>query len=482
MKTNPNELTAEIIPDSDQKINENRMKQLQQIARDRIFEPFEGKKALEKIQKTRSGLEKGVEHIKTATTKAKSAGVNAGSWLKNSRLFQSSKGKLQQLIYSEEDASSDGVFSKFSQKMSKRVSDLKEAFELLDEATEGFQESTKKTYKELEHKVKETSIEYTRKGLEVLLYEDTEKWLIPKAVELLQRQDLSSFEDIQKLSPEERTILIEQLYPYNSPTFQKYLKAFDVTLNVSLGAVVASNLPGTGLLVSFINIGKTLIKLGNRINIMSAVYGRKIQSPQSLFKVCTKILQSLEDWENNPDHLPLNPDILEDLFQPADETEDFFQEMMATVIKKEAYIAVPGVGMISLGKINLDDLKMDLLVRHLVENYFTQQEIFKIPEVGSVKLMLEDFTNIYSELKANHILKAFIQRVETEQVEFDKKRFSSRLKQMAGIDLALEKAHYEFDMLAKTIYIKIQALPPADKIQKIKEEVERLSSGQLIQR
>lgn len=481
MNTHPNKLTDKIVPDSAEKINENRLKQLQQIARDRVYEPFEGKKSLETIQKTRSGLEKGLGHLKTATTKTKNASAQVTKWLKGSTAFQTLKNKAAATQITEQE-SGGTLFASVSAKLNKRVEELKSAFHTLDEATIGLQENTKKTYKELESKTREMAIDYTRKGLEVLILEDTEKWIIPKAQEILQNNTLHSFSDIQHLTTEEREKLIKELYPYNSPNFQKFIKAFDVTFNVTLGAIVATNLPGTGLLVSLINMGKTLIKLGNRLNIMAAVFGYRIQSSQALFKTCSRIIQSLEDWENSSNHQPLSPELIDELFSTPSAEEDFFQEMIASVVKKEAYIAIPGVGMISLGKINLDDLKMDLMVQHLVSNYFTQKELLNTCNKAECRQVIDDFQMIYRALKQQSILKLFIKRVEDEYEIQEGKTLGIRFKRMAGIDLALEKAHYEFDMLAKTLYIKVLPLPPSEKPKRVEKELERILVNPIVVR
>ena len=447
----PESKRAKIYPEPGQKINENSLFRLQQLARDQVFEPFEGRKSLETIQKTRGGIEKGVEQVKDA-------GMQAGKWLNKSKFAKLTKSKFKDLVAETKEKQSQGPLGSFLKKM--------------DHATEDFQKTAKNKLKFFEEKTREITLAYIKKGLEILLYEDHETWVIDKANLILERGDLQELEQIRNLSFEDKQKLVEKLYPYNNPALAKYSKSFDTTVNITLGAIVATNIPGTGLLVSLINMGKTLVKLGNRLNTMSGIYGLQVASPQSLFRVSAKILKSLEDWENNAEHLPLDPMMLEELYQSnPDDDEQAFKNLMEEVVRKEAYIAIPGIGMISLGKINLDDLKMDLVIRHLVENYVALQELRQLAEAEQIQQTIQDFTLIYSAFLQADYFKVMRKQQEEEELEAADKKWKVRMKLLSGIDMALKESSSDLDHWAYEIYQRIQSLEQDQKQTIIQEEV-----------
>ena len=450
------------VPDT---LEETYQTQLQQIARDSVLEPFEGRKSLETIQKARSKIEKGISKAKEvtviakeATGKVKRATVKAGNWLKKSNLVGVSKAKLPELT-------KEVLIPPAPSRVTELLGKIKP---ILD----NFQESAKSTYQTIEEKARAGAMLYTRKGLELLLYEDTEKWILNRANELLESTDFVFIEQIQSLGAADRTYLTDQLYPYDSPILNKFMKSFETTLNVSLGIVVATNLPGTGIAVSLVNIGKTLIKLGNRLNIMAALYGKQISSPQALFRVSAKILQSLDDWENNKDHVPLDPSVIEELFIPdAQESDAAFKELMSAVVKKEAYIAIPGVGMISLGKINLDDLKMDISVKHLTQNYFARQSAIESQGNEKTDQIINDYRQIYIKLLSHDYFTALRKQHETEQIEQSEKKWQTKLRLIAGLELALKESSLDLDRLVNKIYLTIQSLDEKQREQIIDQEI-----------
>ena len=335
--------------------------------------------------------------------------------------------------------------------------------------------ATKSGDQNLGTKTKETALIYIKKSLELLLYEDTESWILERANKILLRSDIDTIENIRNLNQGDRHILLDKLYPYDSPNYSVLIEKFESVMNISLGAIVATNIPGTGIAVVLFNIGKTLIKLGNRINIISSIYGYKISSPEALFKVSATILQSLDDWEDNMDHIPLSSDILDDLYlQTNEDNKSAFQGLLNAVFKKEAYIAIPGIGMISLGKINLDDLKMDILIKHLVQNYFNKPQLVDQIGENQFQMILADYQLIYSTFMKHQYLQKIRKATEKEKRQHRHKKWQTRLQLMAGIDLALESAATDLNRFTEDIFLKIRDLDKVSGKQKmIQDEIER---------
>jgi len=432
-------------------IEDNMLCQLQQLARDSVIEPFEGRKGIETIQKTRGKLDQGVSSIKKAS-------VSAGKWFSNTSVVNKSKTKINEFVADTKEKHQHGTVSSL--------------LSYLDNATEELQLISKQVYENVEEKVKALTVSYIKRGLEILIHEDTEAWIIPRANKILNRNNLTELSQIQALSTEDRNILIDQLYPYDNPSLKTLSKGFDVSLNVGLGAIVVTNLPGTGILVSFVNMGKTIVKLGNRINIMSAVHGYEIDNPQALYKICADILNSLEDWENNPDHKPLDPGILNYLYAKDNNLEKgSLKELMNVVAKKEAYIAIPGIGMISLGKINLDDLKLDLVVKNLVQNYFSRNKLIQRLGEKKVDLIVKDFKKIYSGFFSHDYFKTMRKKLETESLNKSDSKWKTRLKLFAGINKILENASLNLDIFADSIFRQISFIDEKDKEKIIAEEI-----------
>jgi len=424
---------------------------LQQIARDHVFEPFAGRKSLETIQKTRSGMVKGL-------TKFKNTGSKVGKWISKTKLVDQSQKRVARFVHEiREKPTSDSIRS---------------FFEKLNHATEDLQSIAKKGYTGIEEKTKHLTFTFIQKGLELLLYEDTAQWILKRANSCLRRADIQNLDQIIQLSSIDRERLINEFYPYDSPYFQKYLKRFDLSVNIGLGAVVATNIPGTGLMVSLVNMGKTLVKIGNRLNIMSAIYGRQIANPNALFKVSASILRSLEDWENNQAHIPLDPSILDTLYQiGTDEDGTAFQDLINSIVRKDAYIAIPGVGMISLGKINLDDVKMDLLILHLVRNY--AEQIRLIDQYGKEKVhqVLNEFGLIFRAFDEQGFFQAMRKKIETEQLNTKHLKWKTRLKIMTGMDLALDESSKNLNQKVKQIFIVTHLMDDKGKAAQVQKEV-----------
>jgi len=180
--------------------------------------------------------------------------------------------------------------------------------------------------------------------------------------------------------------------------FKSFGKSLDLSFNLTLGAAAASQLPGTGVAAGALNLVKTLTKLAGRISTLSAIYGFHIPSSAHLFLACSRVLKSIQDFEANPQHRPLDPAILSELYRKEAVDPEGFGQMLKEALKKEAYMAVPGVGVISLGKIGLDDLMVDQMVLHLVANYFWLLALER--ELGKKRLagLLGRWKRIYAAL------------------------------------------------------------------------------------
>jgi len=442
---------------------------LQQICRDSIIEPFEGRKGLETIQKTRTSIEKGIGKLKNFSK-------STSDKIKDSKWLETSKSKINDLIIDVKKGSKNSQLPDIFNKLNfitdshpkSTIGKFKNLEKKLVELTQDLQKATKNKYQDLGAKAKDAALIYTKKGLELLLYEDTESWILEKANKTLNRTNINTIEDIRKLSAADRKILIEKLYPYNSPNYSIFIQKYDSTMNITLGAIVATNFPGTGIAVSLFNIGKTLLKLGNRINIMSSIYGYQVSSPAALFKVSANILKSMDDWENNINHVPLSVDVLDDLYsQNPDDDESAFQDLLNAAVKKEAYIAIPGIGMISLGKINLDDVKMDILIKHLVQNYFNKSQLIQQISDIDFQSVLADYQLIYGLFIKHDYFQKSRKASEQEKLQQSHKKWPTRLRILAGIDIALESASTNLNRFTSDIYEKICHL----KTESAKQEI-----------
>ncbi|MBU3916829.1 hypothetical protein KKA14_14960, partial [bacterium] len=377
---------------------------IQSLARNQVIEPFEGRKSLKTLRRTLTTVDKGVATLKTA-------GRKTGKWINETRIAKSSIYQLSKI--------------KNATSISTRVGNT---------ASE-IQKIAMETFNQIESKLKESLVSYIEKGFELLLDDDLETLISDKANQILNHTDFKSLEDIKHLSIPDREKLIDALYPYDNEKLNKLGKSLDISINLILGAVVVTNLPGTGLLISLINIGKTIVKMGNRLTIMSAVYGHQIKSSQELFNVCTKIIKSMENWENDPNHLPVNPEILHKLYQePAEKEENTFLDLITAVTNKDAYIALPGIGMISIGKINLDDLKIDLVIKRVVRDYFENKRLLVKFDEKQLNRIINDFKNVYSELYHNKFFDVLSEKQKKSSISRKKKKLKDRFTFFSGIE------------------------------------------------
>jgi hypothetical protein len=147
------------------------------------------------------------------------------------------------------------------------------------------------------------------------------------------------------------------------------------------------------------------------------------------------------------------------------------------VVKKEAYIAIPGIGMISLGKISLDDLKMDLVVQHLVENYFALYELETQYGKERVKAIIDDYAMIYQAFINVDYFKAMRATQEESKLEKSEQKWKVRLQLFAGIDLVLKNSSLDLDNFVQAIFSRIENLPGQEKEKIIHEEINCIMDG-----
>ncbi|MGK0289200.1 MAG: hypothetical protein ACI86H_000631 [bacterium] len=450
-------------------MEEETLKAIQTISRNLTFEPFDGKSGAEAFRKARTGLESGISNVKVFSKKAGSSlkiasektskqFKKAGTWLSSSKFGKAYQDKVQELK-AKESTPSKIDWEELKQKWEKTAKDI--------------QEKTKAGYIVTEEWTKETTKTYLQRGLELVAHEDTEAWILSHAPTILENAKTHTIEEVRNLSSYHRGRLIEQLYPYD-PEWKNLSKSLDVSFNFTLGTVAASNLPFTGMLVGLINMAKTMIKIAKRINTLCAIYGYPVQSPDSLFKVSAIILESLEDWESNPDHKPLSPNVLDGLFEDSEEKTGLKSLMTATV-KKDAYITIPGLCTISLGKIHLDDLRMDAAVRQLVTTYFGIKELKK--EVGEEKFetMTTEFQTIYQEFKKLDFFNRLRAALHQQKEELHgSSKWVQHLQTWVGDDEIFEQMIYELDETVLELYEQILELPEEEKEAYLIKEIQTL--------
>jgi len=334
-----------ILTDLELKIKQDQRDWLARIARDKAIEPFFGNPGLELVQSAKGGIENGLDL-------AKDWGGKTKNWLGASKWVKSSKAKLDEVLEQAGGGDTPGWLAK------------------LDQATEDLRETAKGLGGKLGEKSAELSLLGLKKGFELVMFEDTEAWALGRVKAVFPDKSINSLGEMGQLEESEREQLIAEYYPYDNPALKKFAKSLDWSFNLSLGAAAASQIPGTGVAAGALNLVKTLNKLAGRISSMSAIYGFGIPSAEHLFFFCAQILKSIEDFESNPEHQPIDPATLASLYQTDSLSGSGFGDMLKEALKKEAYMAVPGVGAISLGKIGLDDLMVDQMILHLVGNYF----------------------------------------------------------------------------------------------------------------
>lgn len=412
---------------------------IHKFAKNRVMEPFEGQAGLEALQKAGIQLSKGTERIKSL-----------GKSEKVKQIASISKKNFGKLLES---------LPKINE---------------LDLGTESFFDSTKDKMKGLESKIRAMVFKFVSKGMELTFNEDYVGWVLKNASKTLKR-DFSGVDQLRELSLEDREILVKILYPYRSSKYKTLMSSFDKTFNIFLGAIVATNIPGTGILVSLINISKTMIRISNRLNSISALYGYKISNINALFNVSAEIIKSIENWEADESHRPLNPEIIADLYEevPGDYRTSL-QQLLETISVKEMYIAVPGIGMLSLSKINLDDYKLDLMIQCLVEDYFLKQQIIATDRLQPFENIVKDYQEIYEILKSEGVLHLIKNNIKKYRQESRGLSLWKNIKSLAGKDPDSDILDYYLGVEANSIYESIQAAKETEDALQVEDLVGEL--------
>ena len=254
----------------------------------------------------------------------------------------------------------------------------------------------------------------TEKALSKIFERNIEEQIFQKSEKILNRS-FERIEQLQNLQAEQRELLLEKLYPYDFALSGKIKSFINRTLNISLGLVVATNIPFTGMLVNAITTVKTTIYLANRVHLLSILYGRPVICKEALFAVSARIVSSISDFENNPDHKPLSPQSLANLYQHTNQSK-LYQLLKAATIK-DLYISIPFVGSLSLAKISIDEQSITKLTLQLFRNYFSYQELEKKITTAILKKEIEFWQCIYTHQRKNNLLQKILDELEEGQTK-----------------------------------------------------------------
>ena len=339
-------------------IEKKNLQQIQEIAFYSVFEPFE-------INETQKILQSARQKIETS-------------------IIQPASKKIYP--YKKKFTKFKDYFSQQTEKVKSKI--------LLNDA---FQ----KKYAKLEENLKNTIAIQTDETLSKIFERNLEEQIFQKSEKILTRP-FKRIEQLRNLQSEQRELLLENLYPYDFALSGKIKSFINRTLNISLGLVVATNIPFTGMLVNTITTLKTTIYLTNRVHLLSTIYGCPIICKEALFEVSAKIVGSISDFENNPKHKPLSSQTLANLYQHTNKSK-LYQLLKAATIK-DFYISIPFVGSLSLAKISIDEQSITKLTLQLFRNYFVHQELKKkIPE-ENLKPAIEFWQIIYTIQKKHSIM------------------------------------------------------------------------------
>ena len=352
-------------------IEKKNLQQIQEIAFYNVFDAFEINEALKILQITRQKIETSI--IRPAAKK-----------------IEPYKKK----------------FTKFKDYFSQQTGKVKSKIILND----AFQ----KKYVKLEESLKNTIAIQTEKALSKIFERNIEEQIFQKSEKILNRS-FERIEQLQNLQAEQRELLLEKLYPYDFALSGKIKSFINRTLNISLGLVVATNIPFTGMLVNAITTVKTTIYLANRVHLLSILYGRPVICKEALFAVSARIVSSISDFENNPDHKPLSPQSLANLYQHTNQSK-LYQLLKAATIK-DLYISIPFVGSLSLAKISIDEQSITKLTLQLFRNYSSYQELEKKITTAILKKEIEFWQCIYTHQRKNNLLQKILDELEEGQTK-----------------------------------------------------------------
>lgn len=423
-------------------LNHTRQLLLRQYAKNRVMEPYEGQQGLETYQIARQKLSSGIEKIKGFGNSLRRIRVESKTWDRISNSIKKS------LFY--------GNISDYIDLLSRK---------------------TKTTFRDIEQLVRRTSIGFIERGLELATRDDYEAWIVSSAAGIFKRNDITAIEDIKRLTDPERIMLTEMVYPFKSHKYQKLLDSFDVTVNLMLGTVVATNVPGTGLLISLVSMAKTMVRMFHRMGTMSIIHGEKIQNKNQLFRTCAELLRSMEDWETSTDHIPLEPSIISSIYQPPPESEESsIVRLLEAVGIKDMYIAIPGIGMLSLSKINLDEFKINALIKYIVMDYFLETEMRGHEKEVYHRHFIEDYCHIYQCMKTDNILTKIRNRLKDEESSAMTRmvRIKRGLRTVSGKDTGFNSLIDNFNLIAEDIFKATYRMKPSQKKDAVKRMVRKI--------
>ena len=427
---------------------------VQRMARDAVVEPFAVHQGLDAIKKTRQSLESGMRTLSRAARVTGQGLQKAGSlardgWRRSRGLRERLRGVLPGK--GADAADRPRTTSPTDAGSGELAANLRDAALTLASVARG-------SWQEASRWAGTSGIGYLEQGFRLVLDRDGERWIVARARRILEREDIGQLEDVAALDFAARDRLIAVLYPYRHPALRGYMRALDQAFNVTLGATVASNIPFTGAAVGALNIVKTILKIGGRISTMAALYGRRVAGPDALFRVSARVLHSLEAWESDPDHEPLSPAVLDDLFV-SDGSPRAFREMLEVAARKDAYVFVPGVGTVGLGKIPLDDYRLDVYVRRLAMNYFEREPLREVVGAQAFDALDASYRAIYRELMDQNAIRVLQQRVLARRPtpEASRDKWLARWRSLTGTDGVAEDVSSELDVLARNIHEQVRA-------------------------
>lgn len=374
--------------------SKDQLKLIQKIAFSAVYSPFEINEALKLIQKTRAKLETSiVQPISEKITPYKK------------KIFKFK----------------DKLFVKIKNSLSKFDNKEKPPYYI----------DIKDKYSVIMEKIKEYIAVQTDKAISLIFEKKAEALVIKKAQTMLDIK-ITKIYQIQRLNLSQRQQLLDSLYPFDINLTGKIRKYLNYSFNISLGLVVASNIPFTGATVNLLTTIKTVIYLSNRIQLLSAIYGYPVICKESLFEVATKIVASIIDYENNPKHQPLEPAVIGILYNYQKDSKLYDLLKKSTI--KDLYISIPLVGSLSLAKISIDEESITQLTLHLFQNYYSLELLKKNFSEKIINQEIKKWRDIYQVLKKSDFIKnkqkVFIKDIPNKKKLFDKKilKFIKKIK------------------------------------------------------
>lgn len=282
------------------------------------------------------------------------------------------------------------------------------------------QEISQQKQENLNQKTQQIAINHVLKGLEMVLEQDSEAWILQKAKTVLPEHSLEDFEAISGLNQVERQKLIVQLYPNGNQNFQSYARTFDYALATFWNSVKTVNLAVQGADgnsdAPSMDVAKALVKIANRLHILSITYGQKLENIESLFYVSAHIFEDLHSWSTKTKHTPLDSNIIADLYKK--QAIGSLEELLKEAFEQANQLSIPMFGPIQIEGFVLDIQKIDLLVLSLVDNYFCQKHLEEEHGKKAVSAELKVMQQLLVEYKKQNALKKWSKKPEASWQPF----------------------------------------------------------------